>query len=240
MIKKISVPTPDGKSRTIEIRDEVALDRAKEALKAAKRAMEKAHRMHEAALANDSYVSDQVAAAYNKATNALTKADTAKSRADAAYDLGLVHGNEKYMLSDWFSEKGMAIDIASGDEIAQTGYFSTPFLYLDKTRPLIVKVHVLNSYAAFALYDKDKNFIGAENNSIHTFGAYVSNYDFLLPVDKMPTDAVYFRCSRITSIDGYYTNGSIATYHAFLADEILRLRKELDELKSRNYLLMEN
>ena len=238
MIKKIVIPTAGGQPKEIGILDEVALGKAKDALKAAKRALDKAHAAIQRVIESEDFTSR----AYNKANEAYNKANEAYNMANNSIDRLLLFDGEKYMLTGWFPCKGVSIDVNTGVETANAKYDSSPILRIDKSQPIIAYLRTLSGYAAVALYDANMAFIGAAGNGHNTIGATVSGYNYTISAQDIPENAVYFRCSRLTISSGgaYYTNGSIASYGAFLAREVVELRNEIQEIKSHQYLTLEN
>lgn len=237
MIKKIFIPTAGGQPKDIGILDEVALGKAKDALKAAKLALDKAHTAIEKAFDIEgdlASISNNAIEAYNKANEALTKANDSTGK--------LLLDGEKYMLTGWFPFKGVSIDVNTGVETANEKYDSTPFLLIDKSQPIIANLATLSGAAVVALYDANMAFIGAVGKDHNTIGATVSGYNYTIAIQDIPDNAVFFRCSRATINSGsaYYTNGSIASYGAFLARAVVELRNEIQEIKSHKYLTLEN
>ena len=232
MIKKIFISNESGQPKDIGIKDEVALGKAKDALKAAKLALDKAHAAIGKAFDVDAKLSNTTTEAYRMANEALTKANEALTKANDRTGKLLFDG-EKYMLTGWFPCKGVSIDVNTGVETANEKYDSTPFLLIDKSQPIIANLATLSGAAAVALYDANMAFIGAVGKGHNTIGATVSGYNYTIAIQDIPDDAVYFRCSSsiLRLKDAYYTNGSIASYGAFLARAVVELQQKIDEAK---------
>jgi len=113
----------------------------------------------------------------------------------------------------------------TGAEVPVSGVSCTGFIVFDKNESITVKGRGNPAVALVAFYDKFKNFIssigGTEYNEILT----------TIPVESIPTNAVYLRATCTTSNGGTLKCGIVLGNLSLIEN----LRQELKELKE-NYL----